>query len=169
MSMAAVSETISWYLVQTKPRQEFRALEQLENQGYRCYLPTLQIERVVRGNVKRCVEPLFSRYLFIQLDTSAGDWSPIRSTRGVSRLVAFGTRLATLPDTCVEALRKGQETVHRPLFEHGERVTITTGALAGLDGIYDMPDGDARALVLIELLNQPHRLKFAVDALRKAA
>lgn len=169
MSAVARSGRLSWYLVQTKSKQEFRALEQLENQGYECFLPTMHLEKLVRGSVRKCVEPLFSRYLFIRLDSSSGDWTPIRSTRGVSRLVSFGARLATLPEDCVDALRKGQEIVHRPLFEPGERVTITSGAFAGLDGIYQMPDGEARALVLIELLNQPHSLKFAVEALRKAA
>jgi transcriptional antiterminator RfaH len=32
-----------------------------------------------------------------------------------------------------------------------------------------LPDGEARALVLIELMNQPQKLKFALEALRKAA
>ena len=28
-----------WYLIHTKPRQESVALENLERQGYQCYLP----------------------------------------------------------------------------------------------------------------------------------
>ncbi len=81
-----------WYLVHTKPRQEACALQNLERQGYDCYLPLLASEKLIKGAVTKLAEPLFPRYLFIRLDTgdSAKSWSPIRSTRGVSKLVGFG-------------------------------------------------------------------------------
>lgn len=159
----------AWHLCQTKPKQEFRALEHLENQGFTCFLPTLNTERIVRGKVGTCVEPLFSRYLFVRLSESSGNWSPIRSTRGVSKLVAFGGRFATLPDACVEALQGMQQAGVQRLFEPGERVAITRGPFAGLEGIYQLADGEARALVLIELMNQPQKIRLAVETLRKAA
>jgi len=169
MNSVVSSNPTSWYLVQTKPRQEFRALEQLQNQSYTCFLPTLSKERLYRGKVAPCVEPLFPRYLFIQLDTVTGDWGPIRSTRGVSNLVEFGGRFATLPDTCMVALKNAPPELHQRLFEPGERVAITSGPFVGLEGIYQMPDGQARALVLLELMSQQQKLLFAVDHLRKAA
>jgi transcriptional antiterminator RfaH len=169
MSNAILPNNASWYLVHTKPRQEFRALEQLRNQGYVCFLPTLQAEKIRNGKLETCHEPLFTRYLFIQLNSITSNWSPIRSTRGVTQLVAFGGRFATIPDACVEALRNGPQNVQRRLFETGERVAITYGPFAGLEGIYQLPDGEARALVLIELMSQPQKLKFAVDMLRKVA
>jgi transcriptional antiterminator RfaH len=159
----------AWYLVQTKSRQEFRALQQLENQGYTCFLPTLKVEKLVRGKLEATVEPLFSRYLFIRLDSIASRWAPIRSTRGVSNLVSLGGRYATLPDLCIEALKDEPEMAPRRLFNPGERVSIVRGPFAGLEGIYQLSDGDSRALVLIELMNQPQKLKLAVEMLRKAA
>ncbi|WP_460840255.1 transcription/translation regulatory transformer protein RfaH [Noviherbaspirillum agri] len=155
--------------MQTKPRQEFRALEHLQNQGFNCFLPTLKTERIIRGKVDTGVEPLFSRYLFVRLSQASGNWSPIRSTRGVSKLVAFGGRFAMLPDACVEALRGMQQMSPQKLFAPGERVAITSGPFAGLEGIYQLPDGEARALVLIDLMNQPQKLRLAVELLRKAA
>ena len=81
-----------WYLIYTKPRQEQRALLNLEQQGYECYLPLHAAEKLQRGKLSVVEEPLFPRYLFIQLDTSqtGKSWGPIRSTKGVSHLVAFG-------------------------------------------------------------------------------
>jgi transcriptional antiterminator RfaH len=169
MNGSVTLERGAWYLVQTKPRQEFRALQQLQNQGFDCFLPTLYMEKVVRGRMATCVEPLFSRYLFIQLSAVNCNWAPIRSTRGVSKLVAFGGRFATLPEVCVNALRGAQGEVHRRLFEPGEQVVITQGPFAGMCGIYQVPDGEKRALILIELMNKPQKLKVAVESLRKAA
>jgi transcriptional antiterminator RfaH len=169
MSRSVDLERAAWHLVQTKPRQELRALEHLENQGYVCFLPMLHMERIVRGKLETCDEPLFSRYLFVRLGTVDCNWSPIRSTRGVSKLVAFGGRFATLPDACVEALRETQCEIPQRLFHPGERVRIIQGPFSGLEGIYQMPDGEARALVLIELMNQPQKIKLAVETLQKAA
>ncbi|OWW18573.1 hypothetical protein AYR66_00750 [Noviherbaspirillum denitrificans] len=167
--MAMNGTTAAWYLVQTKPRQELRAVEQLRNQDFTCFLPTLAVEKLVQGKLEECVEPMFSRYLFIRLDLGRDNWSPVRSTRGVSKLVSFGGRFATLPDDCVAALQSAQEERPRRLFEPGDRVSVIQGPFAGLEGIYQMHDGEARALVLIELMNQPHKLKLAVQMLRKAA
>jgi len=40
---------------------------------------------------------------------------------------------------------------------------------AGLEGIYQLPDGEARAIVLLELLGKPCAATFPVQALRRAA
>lgn len=170
MSGTAALKEPSWYVVQTKPKQEFRALEQLENQGFHCFLPTLDMEKIRRGHPAIVTEALFARYLFIRLDTVTSNWAPLRSTRGVSNLLAFGNRFATVPDFVVEALRgEVERRDHAPMFEVGEKVVIESGPFAGLEGVYQMSDSEARALVLIELLHQPQQLKFGMDTLRRAA
>ena len=157
----------SWYVVQTKPRQEFRAWGHLSNQGFRCVLPTLQAEKIRRGKRVFVNEPLFARYLFIEFGAADTRWSVLRSTCGVSRLVAFGGVPATLPPGWIEALQN-QAVAPRRLFEPGERVVVTQGPFSGLEGIYQMPDGDSRAIVLLELLSKPCRSAFPLEALRRA-
>jgi len=157
----------SWYVVQTKPRQEFRAEAHLRNQGLRCVLPTLQAERIRRGKRVLANEPLFARYLFIELGATDAKWSVLRSTRGVSRLVEFGGVPAKLPPGWIDAFQH-QATAPRKLFEPGQRVVVTQGPFSGLEGIYQMPDGESRAIVLLELLSKPCRGAFPVEALRRA-
>ncbi|WP_420476661.1 transcription/translation regulatory transformer protein RfaH [Noviherbaspirillum sp. ST9] len=169
MSDTVYQDDGAWHLVQTKPKQEFRALENLENQGFRCLLPTLDVERIVSGRRRIATEPLFSRYLFVYLMPDKGGWTPIRSTRGVSSIVSFGGRFATLPDACVAALAATPRLPAEPMFRPGERVSIASGPFAGMEGIYEVPDGDIRALVLIDLMNQPQKLNLAVETLRKVA
>lgn len=81
-----------WCLVHTKPRQEKCALDNLQRQGYLCYLPTMPWEKLRQGLLTVAYEPLFPRYLFIRLGQgdSAKSWAPIRSTKGASRPVIFG-------------------------------------------------------------------------------
>jgi transcriptional antiterminator RfaH len=159
---------LSWYLIHSKPRLEKVALENLERQGYPCYLPVLRIEKLRRGALVVLDEPLFSRYLFVQLDTdsSARSWTPIHSTRGVSRLVRFGVEPARVDDALVAYLRQQQAQEVKRLFEPGQRVQVIEGAFAGVEGVFQIDDGQARAMVLIELLSRQVRLPVAAAQLR---
>ena len=161
---------MAWYLVHTKPRQEARALENLQRQQYPCLLPMLLAERIRQRRLTRVEEPLFPRYLFIELGQDV-NWSPIRSTLGVSNLVRFGGTAAKVPPAVIEALRHEQaerlaQAPSRPLFRPGDRVHITSGPFAGLQAVFDMPDGEARALVLVELLGKQARLPLEVTQIR---
>ncbi|WP_151448079.1 transcription/translation regulatory transformer protein RfaH [Lacisediminimonas profundi] len=158
-----------WYVVHTKPRQEFRALQNLEQQGYSCFLPVLRMQMVRGGSVEMAEEPLFPRYLFVRLDSSVTgkSWTPIRSTKGVSRLVTFGNQPARIDDTLIESLQAREAQPPRTLFTPGDRVSCTVGPFAGLEGVYQMLDGDARALVLIELLSKPVRMAIPAARLRR--
>jgi transcriptional antiterminator RfaH len=161
---------MSWYLIHSKPRQEKVALENLERQGYPCYLPVLRLEKLRRGAVVVSDEPLFSRYLFVQLDTdsSARSWTPIHSTRGVSRLVRFGVEPARVDDGLIAMLREqaAQVGLAQRLFEPGQKVQVTDGPFAGVEGIFQLNDGEARAMVLIELLSRQVSLPVHPAALR---
>lgn len=169
MSNLCLADQPCWHVVHTKPRQEFRAAAQLRNQLHTCFLPTVQVEKIRARKLEVCEEPLFSRYLFIRLGEQSSNWAAIRNTRGVSSLLAFGGRYATVADRWIEALQNTPAAVYRTLFAPGEWVSITRGPFAGMDGIYQAPDGDARALILIELMSQPQKLHLALEVLRKAA
>lgn len=163
-----------WYLVHTKPRQEKCALENLQRQGFQCYLPTLPSEKLRQGVLTVMDEPLFPRYLFIRLGQGGGapSWAPIRSTKGVSRLVSFGVEPTKVADSLVEALRVQESSVQAEpeperLFKPGERVRLTEAPFAGIEGIYQMADGERRVMVLIELLSKQVRVRVAPANLRK--
>ena len=156
----------AWYVVHTKPRQEARALENLQNQGFTCYLPTMQVQKLRNQRVQVITEPMFSRYLFIQLDDTTQNWGPIRSTLGVSKLVSFGPQPAKVPPEFVAFLKEAPpETLDR-MFAPGDNVQVAAGPLQGLEGKYLAHDGETRAFVLIELLGQPQKIVMAVEALR---
>ncbi|MGQ0711265.1 MAG: transcription/translation regulatory transformer protein RfaH [Rhodoferax sp.] len=159
----------AWYLVHTKPRQESVALENLQRQGYHCYLPLYQREAVRRNKVQTVQEPLFSRYLFIHLDSSlqGASWSPIHSTTGVTRLVRFGTSPARVDAALIEALRgREQHATPAPRFEPGQTVRIDAGPLAGLEAIYQCTDAQQRAIVLITIVSQTVRTQLDAAHLR---
>ena len=160
-----------WYVVHTKPRQEACAQENLARQGYDCFLPMMTVQKIRRGKWVEEAECLFRRYLFIRLIAGQSNFAPIRSTRGVSGLVRFGTTPAVVPDAVVEALRT-MPLQDRPMFNAGDAVTITAGAFAGVAAEFvalkQMPDGEMRALVLLELLSKMQKIAVPASALRLA-
>jgi transcription elongation factor/antiterminator RfaH len=165
------SPTAAWYLVHTKPRQEDVALANLQRQGYECYLPQMRIERIRRRKAEIATEPMFPRYLFIQLDSSdqGKSWSPIRSTLGVSQLVHFGARAAKVDDTLVELLRQREQAMPLDaMFHSGDSVVITDGPFAGIEAIYQTADADRRAFILLEILSKPVSMQIDTGRLRKA-
>jgi len=173
--MTKYPEAISamhWYVIHTKPRQEQRALLNLEQQGYECYLPMATVEKLRKGALSLVEEPLFARYLFIRLDVSLSGkgWGSIRSTLGVSCLVTFGGEPAKVDDRLIDILRTQKEDLcsqPQRLFAQGECVLIADGPFAGIEAIYQMNDGESRALVLVKLLSKPAQLKISPASLRK--
>jgi len=172
-SMNSASHTW-WYVIHTKPKQEARALLNLTNQGYECFLPMHKKQVVRRAAVVTQSEPLFSRYLFIQLDTnlSGKSWGPIRSTLGVSKLVVFGSEPARVDSNLIHLFKQRELSVAdqvTPLFKTGDQVVIAQGPFAGLNATFQMSDGEMRAMVLIEVLNQVSKLKLPLADLRRVA
>jgi transcriptional antiterminator RfaH len=162
----------SWYLVSTKPRQEKTALTNLTRQGYICYLPLIRIERIRNGKLQLSNEPLFSRYLFVQLDTSGQgkSWSPIRSTLGVSHLVKFGMQPARISNELVNQLKTREAA--RPttvLFHPGDTVVVTAGPFSGIEAIYQTADAEQRSMILLNLLSKNVPLRVDTALLRKVA
>jgi transcriptional antiterminator RfaH len=129
-------------------------------------------ERLRQGSLTVLDEPLFPRYLFIRLGhgDTAKSWAPIRSTRGVSRLVKFGVEPAKVDDGLIELLKtKESAAIDEParLFNSGERVRLVTGPFAGIEGIYQMAEGERRVMVLIELMSKRVAVGVSPTELRK--
>jgi transcriptional antiterminator RfaH len=166
---------MKWHVIHTKVREEFRALENLQAQGFEVFLPTCQVQKKLQGKIRLATEPLFSRYLFIRLSDVSSNWFPIRSTRGVASLLRFGvsTDPVVIPDPIIECLRKRcalEEPLHE-LFKPGEMIEITNGPFKGLFGFFEklqtLPDGLSRALLLVEVLGSAQKLKIQMSQLKK--
>src|SRR3990167_8957342 len=104
-SMERLSTTQpAWYLLQCKARQDSRAEDNLLRQNYVTFRPQLVTQRLLRGKPQSVLESLFPGYLFIQL-SHEDNWSALRSTRGVSRIVNFNHGPATVTDQVIAHLR----------------------------------------------------------------
>jgi transcriptional antiterminator RfaH len=177
--MEAIRETGKtsrrWFAVYCKPRQELIAQENLQRQGFRAYLPRIQLKRRRRGQWVEAVEVLFPRYIFIQVDPDKNSIAPVRSTRGVIGMVRFGGQPAAVEDEVMETLfrhedpESGLHKDSRPQFCPGETIRLVEGSLAEMEGIFVQEDGEKRVTVLLELLGKANRVAVNRDWIVKAA
>jgi len=172
MSIGLAQQTQSpqcaWYLIQCKPRQDERAEENLLRQGYTCYRPQHTRERLLRGQRQLVEESLFPGYLFIRLST-LDNWAPLRSTRGVSRVVSFGNQPLAVSTELVERLQQRCSAVPAEQFlASGDKVRINHGAFAELEAIFLSMDGNERVILLMNILHREQKIRVPLASIRKA-
>ena len=163
----------SWYLIHSKPMQEALALNKLQRQGFECYLPLISVKNLQSKLLVPVDEPLFPRYFFKRLDDSqqGKSWNSVRYTTGVSRLVSFGNVPAKVDDALVLTIQAQLQAqpLDLVLAAPGEQLHINQGPFVGLESIYQMPDGIARVMVLIEIISKQVRLSIEPGSLSKQA
>ena len=152
----------NWYLIKTKPRQEKTAILNLENQKYTTYCPIVII------NNKQVV--LFPGYIFIHLDKSKEDWSPIRSTKGIVNFVRFGLNFAQVPDNVIEFIKANQlsnkeKLINLNKFKPGDKVQISDGVFKNCIAIFESFKSDERVILLMNILGQQQAINIKQDSL----
>jgi len=165
-----------WHLLMTKPREDERAESHLLNQDYELFRPMIRQFKIQGGKQVAVTEPLFPRYLFIRLDDVLGNWSKIRSTRGVARMVRFTDMPAKVPDSLIEELRSQciedniiDTTKDRPfVFEKGDEIEITEGSFRGLKAIIKAQVAEDRVLLLLNLLGKEQELEISLNQVKSS-
>lgn len=151
---------MTWYAVQYKPSEGDRALANLEYQGADCFFPKIAVEKIRKGKRSAIMEPLFKGYLFINVETSDPLWSKIRSTRGVTRLVAFAGKPAPIDDDIIDYIRSSVDQLNdQGGISKGQLLKLHDGPFKGLDAVFQRYDGDQRAIVLITFMQKQRLIK----------
>jgi transcriptional antiterminator RfaH len=164
----------NWFAVVTKPRQEQIALQNLQRQGFECFLPMAENPYQRRSKKhKKIIEPLFPRYLFLNAIAESQNLAPVRSTKGVISMVRFGTELAVISEQVINAIKQRMETDTglikiKPIeIKAGDKVKIFDGPLTGLNGIVTEKSSEKRALILMELLGRPTKVQVETAILQR--
>jgi transcription antitermination factor NusG len=144
---------VRWYAVYTCPRHEKKVAQQL---GQRCVEAYLPLYRAVRRWNQRRAEvqlPLFPGYVFTRIQLR--ERLRVLEVPGVVRLVGSGARPAPMADEEMAAVRNCLDlrtAQPYPYLGAGKRVRISTGPLAGLEGVIQRRKGRARIVVSIDCI-----------------
>jgi transcriptional antiterminator RfaH len=163
---------LRWYVVQSQPNAENKAVAHLLRQGFTTYLPRYLKRRRHARRVDIVPAPLFPRYFFVAIDITVQRWRSVYSTIGVTRLICNGDVPAAVPHGVVTSLKAREDAVgfirlEPRQFHLGEKIRILDGVFANCLGLYDgMTDRD-RVTILLDLLGR--KVRVLVDAEAVAA
>ena len=161
------TETAHWFLLQTKFKQEEKAAQELRQQNISVFLPLHKLEEIIRGKKVIKEEPLFSRYLFAWLDFENTNWTSVRSTRGISNIVAFGNGPIIVNQAIINGLKRIDFLPIEPYIKIGEKVRIMSGSFEGLNAIYQTANGSSRSYILLEFMQQNQYLSIDNQLIEK--
>lgn len=147
----------NWFAIHAKPRRESFAETSVRALGHDVFLPTLKVERIVRG--KRCLssKPLFRGYFFARFLPEVSLES-VRSARGVLQVVSSGRLPIPVHETIIREIQDRAEAdghirMCRRALIPGELVSIEEGPLQGLMGRVEREQDDRnRVAILLETL-----------------
>jgi transcription antitermination factor NusG len=149
-----------WYACYTRARAEKQVAKTLEQRGIESFLPLVGRERQWKDRKKLVEFPLFPSYVFGKFGLR--QMHDVLMTPGVSTIVRTRGRPAPIAEDELENVRRfaqalatsGVEPETRPLIGAGQRVRVTEGAFAGVEGVVIESRGRKRVVVGISAIGQ---------------
>jgi transcriptional antiterminator RfaH len=159
---------MTWIVACTKARQEYLAKHHLEKQNYDVYLPL-----IVTADSEQPA-PMFSGYLFVDVEPNFGIWRPITNTIGISGLgvLKTGESPSIVPDSVIETLQRREEAGVIRLrrreaaqaFEPGQPVRIHEGSFSGFDAVFERQSAHGCVRVLLACFGAIRGVDIPSDA-----
>ena len=116
-------------------------------------------EIINQNKIKIIPSPLFSRYLFIEVNNESiqKNIGLIRSTLGVHQLLKIGENPIKISSEIIMELKKEERNRSKKIknyFKQGEQVEIQSGPYKGIKAIFECEDADERAILFFELMQK---------------
>jgi transcription elongation factor/antiterminator RfaH len=161
-----------WYVARTLPQRELHAARQLNNQGFRTFVPRYWKNRKHARKMETISASLFPRYLFVVVDRTRDRWRSINGTLGVDRLLMYGGEPQAVPVGVVENLIAAADPQGNVRFDfhlrEGQAVKVTAGPFADLVGQLERLDENGRVRVLLDILGGKVRVSLPQNLLAPA-
>ena len=167
-----ISGEEKWFLLKTKTRQEKRAMENLQRQYTECYCPEVLVEKIIRGKKSQVIEILFPGYLFVNFRHPESLIHFVKNTRGVQSFVSFGGTPAWVPCALIQELKEKTKPLENLLISNlpkrGDKLKVISGPFEGISAVFSQPNGDKRAEVLLNMMNQQVKASISYSNLATA-
>jgi transcription termination/antitermination protein NusG len=155
---AVYEPEVCWYAVRTRSRHEKAGAEMLSNLNIQHYLPLTLELRQWSDRRQRIEVPLFSGYLFVRISMLNSTRLQVLKVPGIVAFVGNQGGPLPIPDIQIASvqtvLQAGVECSVDPLLKQGDRVRVTKGALAGIEGTLIRANSTDRLLISIEMIHQ---------------
>ena len=163
------AETLQYYALYVRSRQERVVEKRLLGKGYAAFSPTYCSRRNRSDRTVELEMPLFPGYVFCQFDPSFR--LPILKTPGVVTIVGAGNIPQPIDDVEISSIRKitmagGGLAKPWPFFREGQTVRIEAGPLCGVEGKLIRVKNRSRLVVSVTLLKRSIAVEIDEESLR---
>jgi transcription antitermination factor NusG len=159
-----------WYAVFTMPRHEKRVVSHCVERKIESFLPLYRVRHRWKNRCTATIElPLFPNYFFVRI--GAEERLRVLKVPGALFIVSSGRQLLPIPDEYIFSLRDAVQTHHiepHPNLDAGDRVYITTGPMAGMEGIMDRQKNGLRVVLRLEMIGRSVAVEVGMDEISPA-
>jgi transcription elongation factor/antiterminator RfaH len=142
-----------WYALYTKPRNEKKVTERLQQLGLAVYCPLVTVVKQWSDRKKKVQEPLLPSYIFVRLEENERE--KVFQVAGVVRYLYWLGKPAIVRDEEIETLQSwllnGNQKLQVQQLQPGSKITIREGLFTGVDAVVKEYRGKKVQLVLESL------------------
>ena len=137
---AETPASAAWYALSTRSHCEHLVRDQLAAKGFDLFLPKVD-KWSRRGGESHVIHvPLFPGYVFLRGALDKASYLEVVKARGLVQVLGERwDRLATIPEGEIDTIRRIVDArvpaLPYPFLQEGQRVRITRGPLADVEGI----------------------------------
>jgi transcriptional antiterminator RfaH len=161
-----------WYVVQSKPREEERALHYLQEKGFHTYLPRMEVLKVRKFKNVKSKQALFPGYLFCRFDKEE-NLGHVRWTQGVKKLLPESVSPMSVDDEVVQAIHSLEQedgVIRQQPLQKNDQVRIARGPMKDVLGVFDHWSSDqGRVRVLLNFINYQAAVELHHSLIEKVA
>jgi transcriptional antiterminator RfaH len=153
-----------WYVVQTNPREEERALHYLNEKGVETFFPKIQVVRYRSTRAGMVIKPMFPSYLFAYF-VAPEEVPYVHWTHGVKRILGAEGEPISVDEEVVSFIQcqTGQGGVAKVglRLKPKDRVRVRSGPFKDLLGIFErVIDDQGRVEILLNLIGYQARIQL---------
>jgi transcription antitermination factor NusG len=167
MNSSFLEDSLPWVALVVRPRTERNVQTGLKNIGVDSFVAWHGVRRRWSDRVKTIEQNLFPGYVFCRSDFSQR--FEVLNLPGVQWVVSFNHSPASIPDAEIAALRRVIESNLPlgpwPFLKAGQRVRITEGALAGIEGTLVRDTAAWRVVISVNALERSIAVQLDRDAI----
>jgi transcription antitermination factor NusG len=150
-----------WYALYCRSHCEQLVYDQLVVKGFAAFLPKMEVWSRRGGVRHRIAVPMFPGYLFLHRAMDKLGFIEVCKARGLVRILGERwDRLSIVPEPEIDAIKlvlgARLPVLPHPYLREGQRVRITQGPLAGVEGI------------LVEIMPNKGLLVLSIELLRRS-
>jgi transcription antitermination factor NusG len=153
-----------WWALYTRHQHEKTVAEILSMKGFEVFLPLYESVRRWKDRKKILSLPLFPCYVFIRGGLMRR--LEVVTTPGVHMILFRGERIATIPESELDAIRRSVEgrlsVEPHPFLKCGERVRVIRGSLQGVEGVLVRKKNLYRLVLSVAMLAQSASVEIDV-------